>query len=58
MFFVSKIRLFHSTISFRPFLYGFYKGMHNTAICNDQNKLKDGNQTSMNCAPNVSPIIL
>ena len=34
----------------------YCKGMHNSAICNDRNK--QGNQTFMNCASNVSSIFL
>ena len=34
----------------------YCEGMHNSAICNDRNK--QGNQTSTNCASNVSFILL
>ena len=34
----------------------YCKGMHNSAICNDRNKQE--NQTSTNCASNVLPILL
>ena len=34
----------------------YCKGMHDSAVCNDRNK--QGNQTSTNCASNISSILL
>ena len=46
--------LSHNCTKTKPCYYR--KGMHNSAICNDRNK--QGNQTSTNCASNVSSILL